>query len=119
MGFEDCPPLDVVERNEDAGQFFLVSHERNVFQDKVHKIHEREDKAWMAKHAPQEFVPGQKLWVRQLPGSSRLFRLWFGPCEVISVLSASGIMHGGRQGSSWVANPAIHPIEALSTFVWR
>ena len=92
VGFGDCPPLDVVERNEDAVQFFdRVSHERKVVQDKLHKIHERERKAWMAKHPRHEFFPGQKVWVRKLPGGSKLTRLWFGPCEVMAVLSESRI----------------------------
>ena len=92
VGFGDCPPLDLMERNEDAVQLFdRVSHETRFVQDKLTKIHAAERRAWLKKHPPQEFFPGQKVWVRKLPGGSKLDRLWFGPCEVMAVLSEACI----------------------------
>ena len=92
MGFGDRPPFDMVQQNEDAVEFFdRLRHEGKLVQDELHKIHSRERKVWIEKHPPQEFFPGKKVWVRKLPGSFALDRLWFHPCEVMFVLSESGI----------------------------
>ena len=92
VGFDDCPRLDLVERNEDAVQFFeRVSHERRLVQDKLTKIHAAERRAWLQNHLPQEMFPGQEVWVRKLPGGSKLNRLWVWPCEVMGVLSEARI----------------------------
>ena len=100
IGFGDCPPLELVERNEDAVQFFdRISHEQRLVQDKLTRIYAAERRAWLKRHPPQEFFPGQKIWVRKLPGGSKLDRLWFGPCGVMAVLSEARIeVDTGRAG---------------------
>ena len=59
VGFGDCPPYEVEEGHEDALEFFdRVNKERQLVQQRLTKIHEREKRAWLKKHPQLQLQVG-------------------------------------------------------------
>ena len=73
---------------EDAVQFFdRISQEHKIVGKRLHKLHQAEKRKFENKHPPLKMVVGDAVWVRNLPGESKLDCLWQAPCEVLKVVS--------------------------------
>ena len=54
---------------------------------RLHKLHPAEKRQFEKKHPRLTLALADAVRVRNLPGESRLDRLWQGPCEVLQVVS--------------------------------
>ena len=89
-GFGDTPPMEDWQGPEDALQFFeRVSQEHTLVRKRLHKLHTAARKKFEAQHPKLSLSVGDAVWVRNLPGESKLERLWQGPCEVLQVVSGT------------------------------
>ena len=112
IGFGDCPPHELEYGQEDALQFFdRVSKERQLVQTRLTKIHADARKKWMAKHPPLSLSVGDRVWVRYLPTDkvTKIQRLWFGPCEVIEVLSEARYLIATPKGEQVLPATRLKP----------
>ena len=53
----------------------------------LQKLHQAEKRIFENKHPPLKLAMGDVVWVRHLPGESKLDHLWKGLCEVVQVVS--------------------------------
>ena len=88
-GFGDTHPMEDWHGPEDALQFFKqVSQEHTLGQKRLHKLHKAVRKKFEAQHPNMSLFMGDAVWLRNLPGESKLERLWQGPCEVLQAVSS-------------------------------
>ena len=89
-GFGDTPPMEDWQGPEDALQFFeRVSQEHTLVRKRLHKLHKAGRKKFEAQHPKLSLSVGDAVWVRNLPGESKLERLWQGPFEELQVVSGT------------------------------
>ena len=116
IGFGDCPPVQD-DCAEDALTFFSrLEKERREVQKKLKKIHAAQRNKFLQKFPTLNLLPGDKVWVKNLPGQSKLDRLWQGPCEVERVISASRVVVNTPQGDQTLSTSRLkhymHPYGA-------
>lgn len=100
VGFGDVPPLSVQDGCEDAISFFdRLSQERKRVQEELTKLHAKAQRDHLAKHPPLKLDVGDSVWVLELSkDTTKLDRLWQGPCEVLTVVSPARFEVSTPQG---------------------
>ena len=93
VGWGDCLPVSLQDGAEDAGQIFgRMFNERAEVRKRLEDLHAKQFAKFLAKHPEQSFKPGDRVWVRNCivepPVNGKLKRVWQGPCEVLSRISA-------------------------------
>ena len=102
---------------EDALRYFSrMAKERREVQKKLKKIHAAQRDRFHRKFRTLNLVPGDKVWVKNLPGQSKLDRLWQGPYEVERVISSSRVVVNTPQGDQTLSTSRLklymHPYGA-------
>ena len=106
QGWATYPLVVDSEGCEDATQFCKrVAAERELVQEKLEAIHEKQLDKFLKEHPPSVFVAADRVWVQNRDEErEKLGRVWQGPAEIIDKISDSvyRVNHNGVEQDSSV-----------------
>ena len=106
IGAGQLPPVVDIEGCEDATHFFKrVAAERELVQEKLEAIHNKQLDKFLKEHPSSVFVAGDRVWVQNRDEErEKLGRVWQGPAEIIDKNSDSvyRVNHNREEQELWV-----------------
>ena len=91
IGLGDAPQLRLSRPAANAEKFTEdIQALRRQVRDRLVRLHEENSARFNRHHVSPEYPVGDRVWVRNHHGSTKLDPLWTGPCEILARVGATG-----------------------------